>query len=43
LLGRAGDGAAAQAAYRQAIALEIDPAVRSFLRQRCSETTGTRA
>ena len=41
LLGRAGDVAAAQAAYRHAIALEIDPVVRSFLQQRSAGLTET--
>ena len=37
LLARSGDVGAAEAAYQQAIGLESDPAVRSFLQQRRSE------
>jgi RNA polymerase sigma-70 factor, ECF subfamily len=36
LLAQAGDAAAAEIAYRQAIGLEPDPAVRRFLQSRCA-------
>jgi RNA polymerase sigma-70 factor (ECF subfamily) len=36
LLARVGDAAAAEVAYRQAIGLEADPAVRRFLQHRCA-------